>query len=244
MTTDAVRLAMWSGPRNISTAMMRSWENRPDTAVVDEPLYAHFLQATGIDHPGRAETLAVGETDWRVVVDELLGPVPGGAGVYYQKHMAHHLVGDVGHGWMSRLTNVLLIRDPREVVASYIRSRDEVTADDIGLPQQVRLYDEWVALGQTPRVIDSADFLQDPEAFLRGLCDLVGIGFTDAMLSWPAGRRDTDGAWGPYWYDAVWASTGFAPYQPRDVDLHGQPAAVAEQTQPLYERLHALRWTP
>ena len=186
MTPDPVRLAMWSGPRNISTAMMRSWENRPDTAVVDEPLYAHFLLATGIDHPGRAETLAAGETDWRVVVDELLGPVPGDAAIYYQKHMAHHLVGDVEHGWMSALTNVLLIRDPREVVASYIRSRDEVTADDIGLPQQVRLYDEWVALGQTPRVIDSADFLQDPEAFLRGLCDLVGIGFTDAMLSWPA----------------------------------------------------------
>ncbi len=165
MTPDPVRLAMWSGPRNISTAMMRSWENRPDTAVVDEPLYAHFLLATGIDHPGRAETLAAGETDWRVVVDELLGPVPGDAAIYYQKHMAHHLVGDVEHGWMSALTNVLLIRDPREVVASYIRSRDEVTADDIGLPQQVRLYDEWVALGQTPRVIDSADFLQDP----RGL---------------------------------------------------------------------------
>ena len=147
MTTGPVRLAMWSGPRNISTAMMRSWENRPDTAVVDEPLYAHFLQVTGIDHPGRAEALAVGETDWRVVVDALLGPVPGDADIYYQKHMAHHLVGDIEHGWMSGLTNVLLIRDPSEVVASYIRSRDEVTADDIGVPQQVRLYDEWVARG-------------------------------------------------------------------------------------------------
>ena len=139
---------------------------------------------------------------------------------------------------------MLLIRDPREVVASYIRSRDEVTADDIGLPQQVRLYDEWVALGQTPRVIDSADFLQDPEAFLRGLCDLVGIGFTDAMLSWPAGRRDTDGAWGRTGTTRSGPRPASRRTEPREVDLHGQPAAVAEQTQPLYERLHALRWTP
>ena len=244
MTTEPVRLAMWSGPRNISTAMMRSWENRPDTVVVDEPLYAYFLATTGIDHPGREETLAAGEPDWRVVVDQLLGPAPGDAAVFFQKHMAHHLVGDIEHEWMSGLTNVLLIRNPVEVVASYLKSRDQVTADDIGLPQQIGLYDEWVAQGQTPRVIDSADFLRDPETYLRGLCDLVGIDFTDAMLTWPAGRRDSDGAWGPYWYDAVWASTGFAPYRPREVDLHGQSAQVVAETAPLYDRLHALRWTP
>ena len=235
---------MWSGPRNISTAMMRSWENRPDTVVVDEPLYPHFLAATGIDHPGRDEVLAVGETDWRVVVEGLLGPVPGGAPVFYQKHMAHHLVDGMDHAWMRGLTNVLLIRDPREVVSSYIKSRADVTADDIGLPQQTMLYDEWVAAGSTPRIIDSADFLGAPEPYLRGLCDLVGIAFTDLMLSWPPGRRDTDGVWGPYWYDAVWASTGFAAYQPREVDLQGPAAAVAEECLPLYERLHAERWTP
>src|SRR4051812_9165642 len=158
-TSQPVRLAMWSGPRNISTAMMRSWENRPDTFVVDEPLYAHFLAATGIDHPGRDEVVDVGETDWHVVVDELLGPVPGGAAVFYQKHMAHHLLEGMSHDWMNALTNVLLIRDPREVVASYIKSRDHVTPDDIGLPQQTMLYDEWMAAGSAPRVIDSADFL-------------------------------------------------------------------------------------
>lgn len=239
-----VRLAMWSGPRNISTAMMRSWENRPDTLVVDEPLYPHFLAATGIDHPGRDEVLAVGETDWRVVVERLLGPVPDGVDVFYQKHMAHHLVDDVEHDWMRALTNVLLIRDPREVVASYRRSREQVTALDIGLPQQVGLYDEWTSWGRTPQVIDSADFLRDPERYLRGLCELVGVAFTDAMLRWPPGRRDTDGVWGPYWYDAVWASTGFEAYRPREVDLSGAAADVAEECLPLYERLHSLRWTP
>ncbi len=241
---EPVRLAMWSGPRNISTAMMRSWENRRDTVVVDEPLYPHFLAVTGIEHPGRDEVLAVGETDWRIVVDELLGPVPQGAAVFFQKHMAHHLVPGMEHGWMRGLTNVLLIRDPGEVVASYVKSRRQVSADDIGLPQQTMLYDEWTSWGMTPRVIDAVDFLGDPETYLRGLCDLVGVEFSDAMLAWPPGRRETDGVWGPYWYDAVWASTGFAPYRPREVDLSGPPAEVADECRPLYEQLHAVRWTP
>jgi hypothetical protein len=240
--TGPVRLAMWSGPRNISTALMRSWENRPDTAVVDEPLYPHYLAATGIDHPGRDEVLAVGETDWRVVVEQLLGPVPGDRPVFYQKHMAHHLLPGMDHAWINALTNVLLIRDPREVVASYIRSREQVSADDLGLPQQSRLYDEWADSGSQPRIIDAADFLREPQAYLRGLCDLVDIDFTAAMLSWPPGRRDTDGVWGRYWYDAVWASTGFGQYRPHSVDLHGRAADVAAECLPLYERLHALRW--
>lgn len=235
---------MWSGPRNISTALMRSWENRPDTVVVDEPFYAHYLAVTGIDHPGREEVIASGETDWRLVVDELMGPVPDGTRVFYQKHMTHHVVADIDHDWMRGLTNVLLIRDPHEVVSSYVKSREQVNADDIGLPQQVALYDEWVADGRAPRIIDSADFLRDPETYLRGLCDLVGVAFTAAMLSWPPGPRTTDGVWGAYWYDAVWRSTGFAAYEPRDVDLHGHAAAVAEETLPLYERLRAARWTP
>src|SRR5262245_30222491 len=158
--------------------------------------------------------------------------------------MAHHLVPGMEHGWMRALTNVLLIRDPYEVVASYIRSRADVTAPDIGLEQQTSLYDEWSSWGAAPLVIDSADFLQDPETYLRGLCELVGVGFTDRMLSWPPGRRDSDGVWGPYWYDSVWASTGFEPYRPREVELTGTPAEVAAECQPMYERLNALRWTP
>jgi hypothetical protein len=239
-----VRLAMWSGPRNISTAMMRAWENRSDSLVVDEPLYAHYLAATGIDHPGREEVLASGDTDWRHVVAALLGPVPAGVRVYYQKHMTHHLVDDVEHDWIGRLYNVLLIRDPREVVASYLRSRSTVTPDDIGLPQQVRLYDELTATGTAPLVIDAADFLQAPERYLRALCDRHGLPFEAGMLSWPAGRRDSDGVWAPYWYAAVEASTGFEPYRPRDVHLTGAAAEVAATCLPMYERLHALRWLP
>ena len=147
-----VRLAVWSGPRNLSTALMRSWENRPDTVVVDEPLYAHYLGATGLDHPGRDEVIAAGETDWRRVVAGLAGPVPDGIRVQYQKQMAHHLLPEIDRDWVAGLTNVMLIRDPREVVASYVRARESVAVDDIGLPQQVALYDDLAGAGPAPPV--------------------------------------------------------------------------------------------
>jgi hypothetical protein len=238
----AVRLAVWSGPRNISTALMRSWENRPDTVVVDEPLYAHYLHATGLDHPGRDEVVAAGDTDWRRVVAGLVGPVPGGARVHYQKHMAHHLLPGMGRDWVAGLTNVLLVRDPREVVASYVRARADVTAEDIGLPQQVALYDDLAAAGTPPPVLDARDVLLRPEAHLRALCDHVGVAFDERMLAWPPGPRDSDGVWGRHWYASVWASTGFAPYRPRVVSPTGRAAAVADACLPLYERLHAARW--
>lgn len=237
-----LRIAMWSGPRNISTAMMRAWENRGDCAVSDEPLYAHYLAETGLDHPGRDEVVAAGETDWRKVVAALTGPVPGGAPVWYQKHMTHHLLPHIGHGWIGGLRNVLLIRDPREVVASYVKSRATVTAEDIGLPQQVALYDELSVAGDPPPVIDSGDFLRAPEAHLRALCDWLGIDFTDRMLSWPKGPRASDGIWAPHWYAHVWESTGFEAPTSRTIELSGAAAGVAEACQPHYERLSALRW--
>jgi hypothetical protein len=240
-----VRLAMWSGPRNISTALMRSWENRSDSVVVDEPFYAHFLEVTGVDHPGRDEVVAVGETDWRVVVRQLVGPVEPGVRVFYQKQMAHHLTGEIDDlGWLAALDNVLLIRDPAEVVSSYIKSRSRVAPEDIGVRQQVRLYDEIASFGPAPRVIDSADFLRDPGRYLEALCADHGLAFDDAMLSWLPGPRDTDGVWGRYWYDAVWRSTGFEPYRARQVDLSGEAADVAAACREPYAQLHAVRWLP
>lgn len=233
---------MWSGPRNISTAMMRAWENRGDCAVSDEPLYAAYLAATGLDHPGREEVIADGETDPAKVVAALLGPVPGDRPLWYQKHMSHHLLPGMAHEWIHALTNVLLIRDPAEVVASYLKSRATVTPEDIGLPQQARLFDELAERnGAAPLVIDAGEFLRAPEAFLRALCVRLGIHFTERMLSWPAGLRDTDGVWAPHWYATVWASTGFEPWHARELRLHGDAARVAEQCQPAYEKLRAHR---
>ncbi|HEX3337537.1 MAG TPA: hypothetical protein VHS54_13830 [Jatrophihabitans sp.] len=233
--TAGVRLAVWSGPRNISTALMRSWENRPDCRVVDEPLYAYYLAETGLNHPARAEVIAAGETSWPVVVAELTGPV---IGVYYQKHMTHHLIPQLPRDWIPALTNVLLIRDPAEVVASYVRSRTDIVAEDIGLVQQTELFDQ---LGASTPVIDAADFLRAPETYLRWLCAYVGIDFVAAMLRWPPGPRESDGVWAAHWYDAVLASTGFEPYRPRQVDLHGPALEAAERSRPHYERLHAAR---
>ncbi|HEY7263380.1 MAG TPA: hypothetical protein VH589_18070, partial [Trebonia sp.] len=227
--------------RNISTALMRSWENRADTIVVDEPLYAH-LNVTGLDHPGRQEVIAAGETNWRTVVSALLGPVPDGITVFYQKHMTHHLLPDMERTWILGLANVMLIRDPREVLASYVRSRADVTADDLGLPQQIQLYEELVAAGLPPPVIDASDFLRQPEVYLRGLCRHVGVDFADQMLTWPPGPRDSDGVWGRYWYEAVWKSTGFAEHRPRNPRLDGHRAVLAEQCRPIYERLREARW--
>jgi hypothetical protein len=233
---------MWSGPRNISTAMMRAWENRGDCAVSDEPLYAAYLAATGLDHPAREEVIAAGERDPAKVVAALLGPVPGGRPLWYQKHMSHHLLPGMAREWIHALTNVLLIRDPAEVVASYLKSRATVTPEDIGLLQQARLFDELAERsGGAPPVLDAGDFLRAPEAQLRALCRRLGIDFTERMLAWPAGPRDSDGVWGPHWYAAVWASTGFEPWRPREARLAGDAARVADACRPAFEKLRAYR---
>jgi hypothetical protein len=156
--------------------------------------------------------------------------------------MTHHLVPGIERGWVGSLTNVMLIRDPREVVASYVRSRADVTAEDLGLPQQVRLYDELVAAGTPPPVIDARDFLLRPEPHLRAMCRHAGVDFSPRMLSWPPGPRESDGVWGRYWYESVWSSTGFAEYRPRQPRLDGGAAVVAEECLPMYERLHEARW--
>lgn len=239
--SDAVRVAMWSGPRNISTAMMRGFENRADTIVVDEPLYAAYLARTGVDHPGRAAVISSQPTDLVTAVAGLSAPLPAGRRVHYVKHMAHHISREMDLSWTLRFRSVLLIRDPFEVVASYVRSRATCEPSDIGLLQQGWLMELWDRHRFEVPIIDAADFLNAPEAHLRWLCDWLGIPFTDRMLSWPPGPRSSDGVWAPHWYAAVWSSSGFAPWRPRDINLSGHDAAVAEACRPIYAALHARR---
>jgi hypothetical protein len=239
--TEIVRVAMWSGPRNISTAMMRAFENRPDTFVVDEPLYAAYLTRTGIDHPARAEVIASQRTDVAKAVAELSEPLPAGCRVHYAKHMAHHVFRDMDLTWTLRFRNVMLIRDPAEVVASYVRARETCEPDDIGLPQQAWLLELWDEHAAEVPIIDAREFLAAPEGNLRWLCDWLGIPFTDRMLSWPAGPRESDGVWAPHWYAAVQSSTGFQAWRPRDTTLSQHDAAVAEACRPVYEELYARR---
>jgi hypothetical protein len=236
-----VRVAMWSGPRNISTAMMRAFENRPDTVVVDEPLYAAYLARTGIEHPAREAVMASQPTDLERAIAALSAPLPAGRRVHYAKHMAHHVSREMDLRWTLAFRNVLLIRDPVEVVASYVRARERCEPEDIGLPQQGWLVELWDARGVEVPVIDAGAFLRAPEAHLRWLCDWLEIPFTERMLSWPAGPRASDGVWAPHWYSAVWRSTGFAPWRPREAVLSDHDAAVAEACRPGYDALYARR---
>lgn len=230
---------MWSGPRSISTAMMRSFGARADTVVVDEPLYAHYLAATGLEHPGREQVLTSQPTSWQDVAGALTGPLPPGTGVHYQKHMTHHLLPEVGRDWLAALTHAHLIRDPAHVVASYARVRAEPTLADLGLVQQTEIYERYGG-----PVVDAADVLRDPAGTLRALCAALGIGFDPAMLSWPPGRRPTDGVWAPYWYAGVEASTGFGPYDAAPARVPARLEPLVALADPYHQALYRYRLRP
>jgi hypothetical protein len=243
MSAAPIRIAMWSGPRNISTAMMRSFGARPDTAVIDEPFYAAYLANTGLEHPMRDEVLASQPCDCGEVVSRLLGPVPDAKPVWYQKHMTHHMLTSFDRAWLPRVRNAFLIRDPAAVLASYVQKRETVELADIGIVQQRELFErEAQRLGVAPPVVESNDVLADPAAVLATLCAALGIAFTEAMLSWPAGRRETDGVWAPAWYSAVERSTCFAPAPtPTSAQnrLPGNLRRIADEARPHYEALKA-----
>jgi hypothetical protein len=230
---------MWSGPRTVSTALMRAWENRPDTVVSDEPLYAFYLHRTALPHPGRQTVIASQPTDWRVVLaQQISAPLPEGIAVSYAKHMTHHLLPEVDRAALAPLRHAHLIRDPSELLASYARVRAEPTLADLGLREQAEIFE---AFGGP--VVDSRDLLTDPEGILRALCRALDVPFEDRMLSWPAGPRDSDGVWAPYWYGSVHASTGFAPYRPPAQTLPARLEPLAERCQPYFARLRQYRLT-
>jgi hypothetical protein len=236
------RIAMWSGPRNISTALLRSWGNRADTFVCDEPLYAHYLLKTHVPHPGADEVIRSQENDWRKVVAWLTEYVPPGKSIFYQKHMTHHLLPEIDRGWLDRVSNAFLIREPHEVVASFVRIAGTPRLEDTGLPQQLEIF-EWVRqrTGRVPPVVDARDVLENPGRLLRLLCSALEVEFTEAMLSWPPGPRDTDGVWAKYWYDAVLKSTSFQPYRPKDTPVAAHLAGLLEQAEAIYRQLHEHR---
>jgi Sulfotransferase domain len=243
LSNDPVRIAMWSGPRNISTAMMRSWGNRPDTFVCDEPFYACYLKATGRKHPGRDEVIEQGETDPRKVIAQLTGPVPGGKRIFYQKQMTHHFLPEIDRDWLGAVTNCFLIRDPAEVIVSYVKKNNDPALEDIGFVQQAEIFD-WVRekSGQVPPVIDSHDVLENPEKILRSLCKAVGVEFMNEMLSWPPGLRQTDGIWAKHWYGEVATSTGFRKATRREREpVPERLEKICERSREFYERLYQYR---
>jgi hypothetical protein len=240
--TVSIRIAMWSGPRNISTAMMRAWGNRDDTVVIDEPFYAYYLQATGKQHPDADEVIAAGEIDWRKVVAHLIGPAPNGKRIFFQKQMTHHLLPEVDREWLGAVSNCFLIRDPREVISSYIKKREDPALEDLGFVQQAEIFDFVRAHSDAvPPVIDAKDVRQNPDRTLRLLCEAVGVEFSKSMLSWPSGLRDTDGIWAKHWYGEVAKTTSFQPYRAGNKEVPGRLREIYERCCKCYERLHAYR---
>lgn len=239
-----MHIAMWSPPRTISTALMRSWENRPDTAVCDEPFYAYFLKATALPHPLADDIIRHHECEWPAVVDWLTGSVPDDRDIFYQKHMAHHFLPEIDRGWLNRVTNCFLIRDPREMLPSYVKKNGLPRLEDTGYPQLLEIFQHVQShTGDSPPVIDSRHVLEDPAGVLRRLCDALKISFTEEMLSWPPGFRSTDGIWAKHWYPEVEKTTSFRPYRSKADPVPGELADIYRQCNGIYQELqrHCLK---
>lgn len=240
-----LRIAMWSGPRNLSTAMMRSFGSRGDTYVSDEPFYGCFLESTGADHPMRDAVIAAMDTDWRSVLASLSSRPPNGSAIWYQKHMWHHMTGPIGYSDFAGFTHGFLIREPERMIASYLGKRETAAFEDFGLERQAEFFDrEADRLGQAPPVIDATDVLADPRAVLGGLCAALGIAWDPAMLRWEPGPRATDGPWAPHWYGAVEASSGFGRPEGDAPELPAAAQRLADRCRAYYEQLAAHRITP
>jgi Sulfotransferase domain len=236
--TEIIRIAMWSGPRNLSTTMMRSFGARPEAACVDEPFYAAWLVAAGEVHPMQEEILASQPSDPAIVARDMLGPLPPGKTLHYQKQMTHHMPESFPLDWVGEVRNAFLVRHPGRVISSYMKKMDTLSLEAIGVPQQERLYREITdRTGAPPPVVDSDRILENPPEMLARLCDALGIDWDPAMLGWPPGPKPEDGAWAPHWYDAVWKSSGFgSPSGERPV-LEGKAAEIEKEALASYERL-------
>jgi hypothetical protein len=237
-----IRIAMWSGPRNLSTAMMRSFGSRSDTFVTDEPFYGCFLEATGLDHPMRDEVIASMDCDWRSVMDALRGDPPDGSPIWYQKHMWHMMVGPIGYEDFAGFRHAFLIREPERMIASYLRKREAAHFEDFGLEKQAEFFErEADRLGHAPPVIEANDVLTNPAGVLSKLCAALGTSWDPAMLGWAPGPRETDGIWAAHWYGAVEKSTGFGEPETGPVELSAEDRWLADRCRPYYERLALFR---
>ena len=236
-------IAMWSGPRNISTAMMYSFGNRPDCAAWDEPFYAFSLINHGNDHPMRGEIIAANESDWNKLVEKCTSPAA--KPVFYQKHMTHHMLPGFDRSWIHKLSNAFLIRSPERVLASYARKWTDVSLRDIGFVEQAEIFDAVAQKrGLAPPVVDAEDVLKNPRGLLTALCASLGLGFDEAMLKWPAGPKKFDGVWAPHWYNAVWESTGFAAQPEKAIELPPALKKIADEAREPYQRLKSFALKP
>ena len=238
MKNNPKRIAMWSGPRNISTALMRSFENRIDTTVIDEPFYAYFLNETGIKHPIYKEIIQNYDTSWNNISNTLTGPIPNGKSIWYQKLMTHHWIENAPLDWLEKNHNCFLIRNPKQVIISYLKIHNDINPELIGLPQQLHIFNTVVKkTNKIPIVISSEDILKNPKLMLSQLCDLLDIPFSNQMLQWPKGKRDSDGLWGEYWYKNVVQTTSFKKPLNQNEKLSDRFANLLEECMSYYKQM-------
>ena len=237
-----ISLAMWSGPRNISTALMRSFENRPDSVVLDEPFYAYYLKKTKINHPMKNKIINLGQTNKDRIISNITGPIPKNKKIWYQKHMAHHNIPNEDIKWIHKLTNCLLIRNPKNVILSYSKKHKLLSIDQLGYRQLFEIYKLLNSNGNNPIIIDSSDLLKDPKYYLKILCEKLKINFYPQMLSWPKGSRNSDGIWGKYWYNNVNNSTGFYPYFINDEEISNKYENIYLECLKIYNELYEIRF--
>jgi Sulfotransferase domain len=233
---NCLRLSMWSGPRNVSTALMYSFRQRSDTVVFDEPLYGHYLHVSGADHPGKDEVLATMNTKGQQVVEDVL-LAPCTKPIRFYKNMAHHLLG-LNQEVLAQMKNMLLVRDPREMLPSLAKQIPNPILRDTGLKEQVEILEVMLQRGQNPVVIDAKELLLNPKIVLQDVCQGLEIPFEDGMLSWPSGTKPEDGIWAKYWYDNVHASTGFGKYEQKQEAFPERLKPLLEECLPLYRRLN------
>lgn len=233
-----MRIAMWSGPRNLSTAMMYSFAARNDCAIWDEPFYAAYLKASGSVHPMQKEIMSSWIQDPKLIEARCVGDIPEGKTVFYQKHMTHHMLPQFKRSWIGECTNVFLLRHPARVIASYRVKRENPTLDDLGFRQQAELFDLVSQLqGKVPVVIDSYSIRKNPAQMLKELCETIGLDFQPAMLKWPQGGHEDDGPWAPHWYNSVWKSTEFAAPEADLPEVPQELRSIYEQAMIYYRKL-------
>ena len=234
-----MRIAMWSGPRNLSTAMMYAFSSRSDSVVIDEPFYAAYLHSSGLIHPMQNAILASQPTQPDVVIEQCLGEMPDGKSLYYQKQMTHHMLPTFSLDWLKEVNNVFLIRHPARVVASYQQKREKPTLEDIGFVKQLEIFNYVKKIsGTIPVVVDSDDILENPAQVLQTLCEAIGIEYQSTMLSWTAGGNPADGVWAPHWYESVWKSTGLRPTVKKPLpELPSELNSIANAAIPYYEEI-------
>ena len=239
---NQIRIAMWSGPRNISTAMMRSFENRDDAVVIDEPFYAYYLSKTDLNHPGKEKVLKSQSTNWDHVVNLINGNIPNKKMIWYQKHMVHHIIEDKDIQWVKSFNNLFLIRHPQEVIISYLKQKKIEGINDLGFLHQMNLFNKIKNItGEYPIVFEAKDILSDPEKYLRKMCEYLNINFSNKMLNWPKGPRDTDGVWSTYWYKNVIESTSFKPYKASNKQVPKEYDNLLEECLQHYNYLNSFK---